>query len=235
MIRTPSSAMWRRSRSATSPMSPTPSPSTNVTPTSTLVDEPHALGAQLDDRAVLGQHDRGRPARPTPGPSARSRPASGTRRGSASPPSAVRGRTACGSPPASRARRRAPRAFSSCSTSAPALRELVDRVVHAQLVPRHRACGEDHRVAALDGDGLMVVVGDPRQRRHAARPGCRYRGSPPPRRGTRRARSAGSACPQEPPGSRGSRRCSGSCASSGRRRRPSGRLETATSIACCIR
>ena len=46
------------------------------------------------------------------------------------------------------------------------LREPVDRVVDAELVPRHRLRGQDDRVAALDGDGRMVVVRDPRQRRH---------------------------------------------------------------------
>ena len=48
----------------------------------------------------------------------------------------------------------------------PGLREPVDRVVHAQLVPWDRLRRDDHGVAALDGDGRMVVVRDPRQRRH---------------------------------------------------------------------
>ena len=45
-------------------------------------------------------------------------------------------------------------------------REPVDRVVHAQLVPRHGLGGDDHRVATFDRDVRVVVVGDPRQRRH---------------------------------------------------------------------
>ena len=46
------------------------------------------------------------------------------------------------------------------------LREPVDRVVHAELVPGHRPGGEDHGVAALDEDRRVVAVRDPRQRRH---------------------------------------------------------------------
>ena len=46
------------------------------------------------------------------------------------------------------------------------LRKPVDRVVHAELVSGHRLRGEDHSVAALDAHRRMVVVRDPRQRRH---------------------------------------------------------------------
>ena len=46
------------------------------------------------------------------------------------------------------------------------LREPVDRVVDAQLVAGDRLRGDDHRVAGLDLDGGMVVVRDPRHRRH---------------------------------------------------------------------
>jgi hypothetical protein len=44
------------------------------------------------------------------------------------------------------------------------LRQAVDRVVHAQLVPGDRAGGDDDRVAALDLDRRVVVVGDARER-----------------------------------------------------------------------
>ena len=47
----------------------------------------------------------------------------------------------------------------------PGLRELVDRVVDAQLVPGHRLRRDDHGVAALDAQRRMVVVRDARQRR----------------------------------------------------------------------
>ncbi len=43
-------------------------------------------------------------------------------------------------------------------------RQAVDRVVDAQLVPGNGARRDDHRVAALDLDGGMVAVGDPRER-----------------------------------------------------------------------
>ena len=43
--------------------------------------------------------------------------------------------------------------------------EAVDRVVDAQFVPRHGARRDDHRVAALDLHGRVVVVGDAGQRR----------------------------------------------------------------------
>ena len=50
--------------------------------------------------------------------------------------------------------------------------ELVDRVVNAQLVSRHRLCRDDHRVAALDVHRGMIVVRDPREsgQRLALRP-----------------------------------------------------------------
>jgi hypothetical protein len=38
--------------------------------------------------------------------------------------------------------------------------------VHLELVAGYRLRGDDHRVAALDRDRRVVVVGDPRQRRH---------------------------------------------------------------------
>ncbi len=60
-------------------------------------------------------------------------------------------------------------------------REAVDRVVHAQLVPRHRACRHDHRVATLDPDGRVVVVGDPRQRRERLALRARAENQLPPR------------------------------------------------------
>ena len=44
--------------------------------------------------------------------------------------------------------------------------ELVDRVVDAELVARNRLRGDDHRVARLDRERLVVAVGDARQRRH---------------------------------------------------------------------
>jgi hypothetical protein len=47
----------------------------------------------------------------------------------------------------------------------PVARQAVDGVVHAQLVPGHRAGGDDDGVAPLDLDGRVVVVRDPRQRR----------------------------------------------------------------------
>ena len=48
----------------------------------------------------------------------------------------------------------------------PGLGEAVDRVVHPQLVPRHRLRRDDDRVALLDLHVRVVVVGHPRQRRH---------------------------------------------------------------------
>ena len=45
-------------------------------------------------------------------------------------------------------------------------RELVDRVVDAQLVPRNGLRRDHDRVAGLHRDGLVVSVGDPRERRH---------------------------------------------------------------------
>ena len=47
----------------------------------------------------------------------------------------------------------------------PRLGELVDCVVHAQLVPGHRPRRDDHGVAAVDVHRRMVVVGDPHERR----------------------------------------------------------------------
>ena len=44
-------------------------------------------------------------------------------------------------------------------------RKLVDRVVDAQLVPRHRLGRDDHRVPRLDLDGRVVAVGDAHERR----------------------------------------------------------------------
>ena len=46
----------------------------------------------------------------------------------------------------------------------PGFRELVDGVVHAQLVPGDGLGGDDHGVAAFDADRGMVVVGDPHER-----------------------------------------------------------------------
>ena len=40
----------------------------------------------------------------------------------------------------------------------------LDRVVHAELVPRHRLRRDDDRVALLDLDVLVVVVGHARER-----------------------------------------------------------------------
>ena len=45
------------------------------------------------------------------------------------------------------------------------LGELVDRVVDTELVAGDGLGGDDHRVAALDMDGGVIVVGDARQRR----------------------------------------------------------------------
>ena len=59
-ISTPSSDRCRRSRKATSRTSPTPSPSTNVTPVSHAIHDPRPVLVQLDDRPVLGEHDRAR-------------------------------------------------------------------------------------------------------------------------------------------------------------------------------
>ena len=46
------------------------------------------------------------------------------------------------------------------------LREPVDRVVDAELVPRDRLRRDDHRVTPLDRDVRVVAVGDARQRGH---------------------------------------------------------------------
>ena len=43
--------------------------------------------------------------------------------------------------------------------------QLVDRVVDAQLVPRHRLGRDDHRVPRLHLDGRVVAVGDAHERR----------------------------------------------------------------------
>ena len=56
-ISTPSSESRRRSRSATSWTSPTPRPSTNVTPAGIGSTMPTPSRRQLDDGAVLGDHD----------------------------------------------------------------------------------------------------------------------------------------------------------------------------------
>ena len=54
--------------------------------------------------------------------------------------------------------------------------KAVDRVVHAELVARHRLRRDDHRVATLDRDVRVVAVGDPRQRGHrlALAPGAEH-------------------------------------------------------------
>ena len=59
-ISTPSSDRCRRSRRATSDRSPTPRPSTNVTPASTWSTIGARLRGQLDHVAVVGDHDRRR-------------------------------------------------------------------------------------------------------------------------------------------------------------------------------
>ena len=45
------------------------------------------------------------------------------------------------------------------------LRQLVDRIVDAQLVAGHWPRADDHGVPAIDVDGRVVVVGDPDERR----------------------------------------------------------------------
>ena len=164
-IRTPSSERRLRSRSATSWTSPTPSPSTNVTPASIRSTIRATPSGQLDDGPVLRDHDRGAgmPASRAScacAASMRYSPWIGiTRRGRhereqraqllrAGVARHVHGRDLLvedlGAEPG----------------------EPVDRVVHAQLVARHGLRRDDHRVAALDLDVLVVAVGDPRQRRH---------------------------------------------------------------------
>ena len=86
MIRTPSSDRWRRSRSATSWTSPTPRPSTNVTPAVDLADDPGAVRRRARRPSRSRRARSPPPARPPRAPARRAPRASGTRRARASPP-----------------------------------------------------------------------------------------------------------------------------------------------------
>ena len=172
-----------------------------------VVGDAHAVARQLDDVAVLGDHDRGRRARPRPARAARGPRASGTRRGSASSafgrsrPSSVRSSSAHAWPETCTGE------FSSCSTSAP-LR--VSRLIASwtrSSFPGTGARGHDHGVAALDANGRVVVVGDPRQRRErlALRAGAEDQLLARVR--ARRGRPAARGCRPAPGRSRGCARC----------------------------
>ena len=164
-ISTPCSDRCRRSRSATSRTSPTPSPSTNVTPVSTRSTIRGPRSSSSTTRAVLGEHDRAR--RHT----AVAREL-GVRR--EHPELAVdrhhglRADEAEDRPDLLRVAVAGDvhRRDLLVQHLRAGLGQPVDRVVHAQLVPRHRLRGEDDRVAALDGHRGMVAVRDPRQRGH---------------------------------------------------------------------
>ena len=201
-------------------MSPTPSPSTNVTPDSTPVDDPRAVARELDDVAVLGDHDRrgghARIARELAwAASIRNSPWIGITR--LRPDEAEQRAHLLGARVARDVHGRV--LLVQHLRAAP--REPVDRVVHAQLVPGHGSRGHDHGVAALDADGRMVVVGDPRQRRERLALGAGAEDQLA-RRGVEVV-AASFGCTRSPRGrgrSRGCARCSGSSSSSGRSRRP---------------
>ena len=129
------------------------------------IRQAHPACRKLDDRAVLGKHDRAR------GHAGVSRH---LRLGGEHPILAVHGHHGFG-PHEADHRADLLRVAVSGDVHGRDLvvqylragtRELVDRVVHSQLVPGDGLRGDDHRVAALDLDGGMVAVRDPGQRGH---------------------------------------------------------------------
>ncbi len=166
MIRTPSSERWRRSRSATSrdvaDAEPVDERDARLDP---VDDARRGSRAKLDHGAVLGDHDAvGRHAR-VPGELAvrREHPVLAVRRHDAAGSHEGEHRAqllGAGVPGDVHVRDLLVQHLGAH------LGEPVDRVVHAQLVPRHGLRREDDGVAAVDRDRRMVVVGDPRERRH---------------------------------------------------------------------
>ena len=164
-MRTPSSASRRRSRSATSWTSPTRSPSTNVTPGVDPVDEPRAAARELHHGAVLGEDD----------PVLRHAGLARELRVRREHPVLAVDRHHVARP---QQREHRPQLLLARVAGdvhgrdllvqhlGPRARELVDRVVHAQLVPGHRLRGDDHRVARLDRERRVVAVRDARERGH---------------------------------------------------------------------
>ncbi len=179
MIRTPSSERWRRSRSATSRTSPTPRPSTNVTPDSTwsTIAAPAVDSSTTEPFSASTIESAGTPASRASrawAASIRNSPWTGMTR--------LRpheGEHACAAP------RRMPwpetwtGAFSWCSTSAPAFASWLIASWTRSSLPGTGFAEMITVSPALDRDRR-----DGRCRRSAsaptsARPGCRCRGSAP--------------------------------------------------------
>ena len=141
-----------------------------------LVDDRGRRPDELDDGAVLGDHDRVRRDAGVAARAARGRPASGTRRGPASPPSAGRARAASAAPRRSRDPETWTSAFSSCSTSAP---RRVSWLIESWTRSSFPGTG---RAEMITVSPRSTGPPDGRRTRCAsaptsARPGCRCRGS----------------------------------------------------------
>ena len=114
--------------------------------------------------------------------------------------------------------------------------EPVDRLVDRALVAGDRRRREDDRVAAAQLDLRMVVEGHPAQRAERLALGPGRDDHELARRGSRRSRAAGRACPSGTsmwPSDLADVRCS--CASSAPPARPCGRAAAAASTTCCTR
>ena len=114
-------------------------------------------------------------------------------------------------------------------------REPVDRVVHAQLVPGHRLRGDDHRVARLDRDVLVVAVGDARERRHRLALAAGAEDHRPLRPSSARSAGLDEDLLRDVEVAEAARDVHVLAQRAADRARPGGRSRCATSIACCTR